>query len=93
MRTTTILLLDHPVQRIGAQEVLDQGGFGLLDLNCQRASSHVVDVAPLIVAVALLGMTVMLGLVNLRSWISCPPDWASSCATTRSKLYFNPLTL
>ena len=94
VRTTTILLLDHPAQRIGAQEVIDRGGFDLLDLNCRKVSSHVVDVAPLIVAVALLGMKVMLGFLNLRSWIGRLPDWALSCATTtRSKLYFNPLTL
>lgn len=93
VQTATILLLDHPAQRIGAQEVIDRGGFDRLDLNCRKVSSHVADVAPLIVAVALLRRRVMLGLLNLRSWIGRLPDWALSYATTRSKLYFNPLTL
>ena len=93
VQTTTILLLDHPGQRIGAQVMIGWDGFDLLDLNCQKVSSHVVDVVPLTMVVTLLGMKVMLGFLNPRSWIGRLLDWALSCATTRSKLYFNPLTL
>ena len=92
-QTTTILLLGHPVQQIEAQALIGLGDFDLRGLNCRKVSFQVVDVVPLIMAVTLLGMKVMLGFLNPRSWIGRLLDWALSCATTRSKLYFNPLTL
>ena len=95
MRITEILPLVHPAQQIGAQVMIGLGDFDRLDLNCRKVSFQVVDVAPLITGVTLLGMKVMLGFLKPQSWIGRLLDWALSyvAATTRSKLYFNPLTL
>lgn len=96
VQTIRILPLDHPAQQIGAQVMISWNDLILLDLNYRKECSQVViDVAlRTMMAVTLLGMTVMLGFLSLRSWIGHPQDWALSCATTtRSKLYFNPLTL